>query len=259
MKVDPELSVAPRDYVQAFVKGLDVIRAFGADRPRMTLTEVAAHTGFTRAATRRFLLTLAQERYAVFDGKYFSLGPRALDLGYAYLSSQGLWDGVEATLKEVSRQTGESCSGAVLDGDEIVYVARAAASKILTVNLQVGSRLPALYTSMGRVLVANLPDAALEKLLTGRTLEKRTPRTVTDTAALRTLLRRVRSSGWSLTNQELELGLMSIAVPLRDRAGRVAAAINVSAHASRSTPQHLVRDVLPVLQRAAEAIQLRGG
>lgn len=258
MKRAAEFSVAPRDYVQAFAKGLDVIRAFGADRPRMTLTEVAAHTGFTRAATRRFLLTLTAERYALFDGKYFSLAPRALDLGYAYLSSQGFWDGVETTLKEVSRQTGESCSGAVLDGDEIVYVARAAASKIMTVNLQVGSRLPALYTSMGRVLAANLPDAALEKLLAGRRLEKRTPRTCTDMAALRVLLRRVRTSGWSLTNQELELGLMSIAVPLRDRGGRVMAAINVSAHASRSSPQRLVRDVLPVLQRAAESIQVRG-
>ena len=248
--------VAPRDYVQAFAKGLEIIRAFDAMHPRMTLTEVAAQTGFTPAATRRFLLTLVKERYALFDGKYFALAPRALDLGYAYLSSEGIWNGVEMALKDVSHQTGESCSGAVLDGDEVVYVARAAASKIMTVNLRVGSRLPAFYTSMGRVLLAYLPGMAAEGLLAKAKLKRFTQRTVTDSTALAAIIKRVRVNGYALVNQELELGLISIAVPLRDRDGRVTTAINVSTHVSRSSPQHLISSVLPVLQQAVQALSM---
>ncbi|MEH0194287.1 IclR family transcriptional regulator C-terminal domain-containing protein [Caulobacter sp. CCNWLY153] len=250
----PPGDIASKDYVQTFARGLDVIRAFDAEHPRMTLSEVAARTGLTRAATRRFLLTLVAEGYAVADGKTFGLAPRTLDLGYAYLSSLDVWEGASTVLTDVTRQLGESCSASVLDGDEIVYVARVAASRIMAVGLRVGSRLPAFHTSMGRMLLAHRPVAELERLLEGRTFEKLTPHTVTDPDEIRAILRRTAQQGWSLTNQELELGLMSIAVPLRDRAGRVTAAINVSSQAGRTTPEHLIEHVLPVLLGAAGRI-----
>jgi IclR family pca regulon transcriptional regulator len=250
----PPGEIASKDYMQTFARGLDVIRAFDADHPRMTLSEVAARTGLTRAATRRFLLTLTAEGYAVFDGKAFRLAPRILDLGYAYLSSLDVWEGAATILTDVTRQLGESCSASVLDGDEVVYVARVAASRIMTVGLRVGSRLPAFHTSMGRMLLAHLPVMDLERLLEGRVFEKLTPHTVTDPDEIRAILRRTAQQGWSLTNQELELGLMSIAVPLRDRAGRVTAAINVSSQAGRTTPEHLIEHVLPVLLTAAGRI-----
>lgn len=251
------IQVAPRDYVQAFAKGLEIIRAFDVSHPRMTLTEVAEQTGFTPAATRRFLLTLVSERYAIFDGKYFALAPRTLDLGYAYLSSEGIWAGVEMALKDISHQTGESSSAAVLDHDEVVYVARAAASKIMTVNLRVGSRLPALYTSMGRILLAHLGHRA-EAIISQSKLRRFTPRTITDPSAISTILKRARSSGYALVNQELELGLISLAVPLFNRDGEVTAAINISSHVSRCSPDNLVKNVLPVLQRTASSLGFRG-
>lgn len=247
-------SMSAKDHVQAFARGLDVIRAFNADHPRMTLSEVAVRTGLTRAATRRFLLTLVAEGYAEQDGKMFRLAPRTLDLGYAYLSSLDVWEGTQTVLNDVARQLGESCSASVLDGDQIVYVARVATSRIMTVSLRVGSRLPAFHTSMGRMLLTQLPAVDLDRLLEGRVFEATTPYTTTDHAVLRQILRDTAAQGWSLTNQELELDLMSIAVPLRDRAGRVTAAINVSSQASRSTPQQLIDVVLPVLLNAADRI-----
>jgi len=247
-------SAPGKDYVQAFARGLDVIRAFDADHPRMTLSQVAERTGLTRAAARRFLLTLVDEGYAFSDGKTFGLAPRVLDLGFAYLSTLGMWESAQTVLTDVTRRIGESCSASVLDGDEIVYVARVAASRIMTVGLRVGSRLPAFHTSMGRMLLAHLPPAELDRMLEGRTFEKLTPNTVTDTEELRAILKRTAQQGWSLTDQELEIGLLSIAVPLRDRTGRVAAAINVSTHASRTTPQQLIDTVLPVLREAAGKI-----
>lgn len=256
----PAPSLAARDYVQSLVKGLDVIRAFDAGQPEMTLSEVAAKAGLSRAAARRLLLTLVEERYASTDGKHFKLAPRTLDLGFAYLSTSDIWESTQTVLTDVTRQIGESCSASVLDGDEIVYVARVAASRIMAVDLRVGSRLPAFHTSMGRVLLAHLPDNELDKLMAGRTFEKLTSKTVADPAKLRHLLKKTRSQGWCFANQELEIGLLSIAVPLRDRMGRVAAAINVSSHAGRTTPQDMTEKMLPVLQAAAvriESLQMR--
>lgn len=243
-----------KDYAQTFARGLDVIRAFDADHPRMTLSEVAGRTGLTRAATRRFLLTLVAEGYAAQEGKSFRLSPRTLDLGYAYLSTLGVWDAAQTVLTDVTREVGESCSASVLDGDEIVYVARVAASRIMTIGLHVGSRLPAFHTSMGRMLLAHVPPAELDRLMEGRVFEPMTPLTLTDPDVLRQVLRDTARQGWSLTDQELELGLLSIAVPLRDRSGKVTAAINVSTQASRATPEQLVASVLPVLQAAAARI-----
>ena len=243
-----------KDYAQTFARGLDVIRAFDAEHPRMTLSQVAERTGLTRAAARRFLLTLVAEGYAVADGKAFGLAPRVLDLGYAYLSTLGVWQGALTVLTDVTRQVGESCSASVLDGAEIVYVARVAASRIMTVNLHVGSRLPAYNTSMGRMLLAHLPPLELERALSATRLEKMTPRTVTDPDQLRAILRQTAIQGWSLTSEELELGLLSLAAPLRDRSGKVVAAINVSTQINRMGPEQLKAQVLPVLLDAAHRI-----
>lgn len=243
-----------KDYAQTFARGLDVIRAFDAEHPRMTLSQVAERTGLTRAAARRFLLTLVAEGYAVTDGKVFGLAPRVLDLGYAYLSTLGVWQGALTVLTDVTRQVGESCSASVLDGPEIVYVARVAASRIMTVNLHVGSRLPAYNTSMGRMMLAHLPPLELERVLTATRLEKMTPHTVTDPTELRAILRQTAIQGWSLTSEELELGLLSLAAPLRDRAGKVVAAINVSTQINRMSPEQLQTQVLPVLLDAAQRI-----
>jgi len=246
--------LSEKDYAQTFARGLEVIRAFDAEHPRMTLSQVAERTGLTRAAARRFLLTLVAEGYAVSDGKAFGLAPRVLDLGYAYLSTLGVWQGALTVLTDVTRQVGESCSASVLDGTEIVYVARVAASRIMTVNLHVGSRLPAYNTSMGRMLLAHLPPRELDRVLAATPLVKTTPYTVTDPDALREILRETARQGWSISNQELELGLLSIAAPLRDRAGKVVAAINVSTQVNRTSPEALKARVLPVLLDAAERI-----
>ncbi len=243
-----------KDYAQTFARGLDVIRAFDAEHTRMTLSQVAERTGLTRAAARRFLLTLVAEGYAVTDGKAFGLAPRVLELGYAYLSTLGVWQGALTVLTDVTRQVGESCSASVLDGTEIVYVARVAASRIMTVNLHVGSRLPAFNTSMGRMLLAYLPPLELERVLNARKLEKMTPHTVTDPDQLRAILRQTAIQGWSLTSEELELGLLSLAAPLRDRSGKVVAAINVSTQINRMNPEQLKTQVLPVLLDAAQRI-----
>lgn len=243
-----------RDQVQSLVRGLAVIRAFGDGRTRMTLSDVAAHTGLTRAAARRFLLTLAAEGYAASDGKLFWLTARVLDLGFSYLTSLPFRDQAQTAITDVVRELGESCSASVLDGDEIVYVARVAASRIMTEGLSVGSRLPALFSSMGRVMLAGVDDAALDRLLAAAPFPARTPQTVTDADALRAMIANIRRDGFAITDQELEPGLISIAVPLRDGGGRPVAAINVSSHRSRSTPQSMHDDVLPVLRRAAERI-----
>jgi IclR family pca regulon transcriptional regulator len=247
---------ARKDYVQALSRGLDVLRAFTADAPKMTLTEVAERTGLTRAAARRFLLTLVEDGYAGTNGKLFWLTPRVLELGFAYLSTLSFWDQAQTELTEVVRQIGESCSASVLDGDEIVYVSRVAANRIMTVGLHVGSRLPALFSSMGRVMLADLPQADLDRRLGKGPFPRLTDNTITDPADLRALLKTVAQQGYAITDQELEIGLLSIAVPLRNRAGRVVAAINVSSHASRRTPEELKTTVLPVLQSAADRIGL---
>jgi len=237
-----------REHVQALSRGLAVIRAFTATRPRMTLSEAAKEIGLSRAAARRFLLTLVDDGYAETDGKWFWLGPRVLDLGSAYLSSLWFSERVQGVLAEVARRTGESCSASVLDGDDIVYVARVSARHIMTVSLSVGSRLPALYTSMGRVILAPRPDDEIERRLRS---ERARPAGGGD---VRAAIAAVRRQGWAIVDQELEPGLISVAAPLRNREGVVTAAINVSSHASRMTAEALRLEVLPILREAAGRI-----
>lgn len=243
-----------REFVNSLARGLSVIRAFSREAPEMTLSEVAARTGLTRAAARRFLLTLDRLGYVCTDGRRFRLAPKILDLGFAYLSSMDLWDVAMPYMEQVSAEVHESCSASVIEGCDIVYVARVPTTRIMSVALNLGARLPAFATSMGRVLLAHLPDAkARERLLTcpRRAL---TARTVTDADRLWEILLDVRAKGWCLVDQELEEGLRSIAVPLRNQRGRVLAAMNVSGHASRITPDEMIARYLPVLRRAAEQI-----
>ncbi|KQM80323.1 IclR family transcriptional regulator [Xylophilus sp. Leaf220] len=250
-------------YVQSFARGLEVIRSFSAEARRQTLTEVAARTGLTRAGARRILLTLQTLGYVESDGRLFRLTPRILDLGFAYLSSMPMWDVAEPLMEDLVERVKESCSAAVLEGSDIVYVLRVPTHKIMKINLGVGSRLPACVTSLGRVLLAALPDEEVRARLEGSRRTAYTPHTVTDVDALMDRVRQARSQGWCLLDQELEEGLVSIAAPVTDRAGRTVAAINVSGQINRTGLEVLQHDVLPQLRAAAAAIsqrlQARGG
>ncbi len=242
-------------YVQSLERGLSVITAFGPETSELTLSEVARSTGLTRAAARRFLLTLVDLGYMRFDGKLFRLAPKVLSLGYAYLSSLSLPGIAEPHLEALVARTHESSSMSVLDNHDIVYVARVPTSRIMTVAINVGTRFPAYATSMGRVLLAGLDDRALDAHLEAIRLERFTEHTVPSVAELRALVTEVREHGYSLVDQELEHGLRSLAVPVRNKQGRVVAAINVSSHISRITKEKARREFLPLLHETAAAIE----
>jgi IclR family transcriptional regulator, pca regulon regulatory protein len=242
-------------FVQSLERGLAVIRSFDAAAPELTLSEVARSAGLTRAAARRFLLTLVDLGYVRTDGRLFALSPRVLELGYAYLSSLSLPEVAEPHLERLVSEVHESSSVSVLDGGDVVYVARVPTSRIMTVAINVGTRFPAYATSMGRVLLAGLPDDELDDYLARATLTRLTPRTATSATALRAEIERVRAQGWALVDQELEVGLRAVAAPIRDRTGRVVAAVNVSAHASRTSLDTMRRDLLPPLLAAAARIE----
>ncbi len=241
-------------YVQSFARGLEVIRSFSASAPAQTLSEVASKTGLTRAGARRILLTLQTLGYVASDGKYFELTPRILDLGFAYLSSQPLWNLATPLLETLAEAVQESCSAGVLDGLDIVYVARVHTHKIMSTNLGVGSRLPAFWTSMGRMLLAGQPDDRLQALMAIRPREAFTRYTLVEDADLLTAIDQVRHQGWALINQELEEGLISMAAPVLNAQGQVVAAINVSGQANRTNPEEMQARILPPLLRAAEGV-----
>jgi IclR family pca regulon transcriptional regulator len=241
-------------YVQSFARGLAVLRSFGADAPAQTLTEAAERTGLTRAAARRILLTLVQLGYVAHDGKWFRLTPRVLELGFAYLTSLPLWQQAQPAMEALVETVQESCSAAVLDGAEIVYVLRVQARRILSLSLGVGSRLPAHCTAMGRVLLAGQPEAQWRGLLDAMPRHAATPRTLTDVDRLLDVLAQVRRQGWSLVDEELEQGLVTLAAPVHDRAGQVVAAINVSGQRSRRTPTQMRQELLPPLLAAAAEV-----
>jgi len=247
--------VRPEHFVQSLARGLSVITAFGPETPALTLSDVARSTGLTRAGARRFLLTLADLGYVRTDGKLFELTPRVLDLGYAYLSSLSLPGIAEPHLERLVQETGESSSMSVLDGSDIVYVARVPTSRIMTVAINVGTRFPAYATSMGRVLLAGLADDDLAGYLDRVELARLTEQTVPSVADLRARLEEVRRQGYALVDQELEPGLRSVAVPVRDRQGRVVAAVNVSSHVSRITKDKARRQFLPPLLSCAARIE----
>lgn len=246
--------VGGRDFVRSFERGLAVIRAFGPDNPEPTLSDVARLTGLTRAAARRFLLTLVELGYVRSDGRRFQLGPRVLELGYAYLSTLGLNEVAAPHMEQLVACTRESSSVAVLDGDDITYVVRVPTKRIMTVSIAVGTRFPAYATSLGRVLLAGLGADDLDDYLARVRLVALTRRTVSDVGVLRKILVDVSSQGYALVDQELEDGLRSLAVPIADPAGRPAAALNVSVHASRATLDMLRRTTLPLLVNTARLI-----
>jgi IclR family pca regulon transcriptional regulator len=238
----------PRDYVSSLARGLEVLRAFNRTRRKMTLSEVAAETGNTRAGARRILLTLVHEGYAVADGKLFDLTPQVLELGYSVLSSKGAWDIARPFIDHLSEEIRESVSAAVLDKFDVVYVSGAQYHRVISVGITVGARFPAHCTATGRVLLAEQPPENWPGMLQNIPLTRMTDRTVTDRATFRKVLEDVREKGWSLVDQELETGLMSIAVPLRNSAGQLVGAINVGVPTVRMTASEMVEFILPKLQ-----------
>lgn len=227
--VDPEAGPAPGDgYVRALATGLAVLRAFTPDTPTLSLTEAAQAAGVTRATARRMLLTLTELGYAVQDGRRFELTPRVLELGHGYWSGRSVSEILRPILTQASQRLHQSCSAGVLHGTHLMYIARVHTERILRVNLDVGTRLPAFTTSMGRVLLADLPEDEARALLAGAPRTPATEHTLTDVDALLAELAHVREQGHAVVTAELDAHLSSVAVPVRDADGRVAVAINTA-------------------------------
>ncbi|MCX7303570.1 MAG: helix-turn-helix domain-containing protein [Hyphomicrobiales bacterium] len=244
-----------RDHVGSLERGLQVMEALARHPEGMTLTDMAAEAGLTRAGARRFLLTLTATGYAIQTGRLFTLSPRLLSVARTWLQGASLWTRAEPLLREVSTALNESCSAAVLSGEDVVYVARVAGRRILSVALNVGTRLPAWCTSMGRVLLSDLPTPELEAFLARSTIERRTAKSITSRKRIATEIATAARQGFAIVNEELELGLLSIAVPIRDRTGRIVAAINVSTQSARFSNAELESRALPKLRKAASAIE----
>ncbi|TFV89861.1 IclR family transcriptional regulator C-terminal domain-containing protein [Blastococcus sp. CT_GayMR16] len=244
------------DYLQSLERGLAVLQVFSKDHARLTLSDVARLAGITRATARRILLTLEHLGHVRAEGRLFSLTPRVLSLGFGYLSSLNLWEVAQPYMEQLVEQTHESCSAATLDLPDIVYVARVPTRRIMTIALGIGSRLPAHSTSMGRVLLADLPDAELDAFLATGPFAAATERTTTDPEELRTAVRQVREQGWSMVDQELETGLRSISAPIRGADGRTIAALNLAAAAPRIGLDELRGQFLPPLLTTADQISL---
>lgn len=250
------MSVAERmpEFVAALDRGLTVLTCFGTSRRSMTLSQVAAATNLTRGTARRFLLTLQALGYVDGDGKWFRLTPKVLQLATAYLSSNGLAEVAKPLIRRVTEQVGESSSLAVLDGADIVYIARVETRRIFSSGLEPGARLPAHCSSLGRVLLAALEPAALDAWLAANRLDALSPRTVTDPERLRAKLQEVRQQGYAMIDGEIEVGIRSIAVPVTDPRGRIIAALNIGTLAARVSLDQMRREFLPVLRAAAREI-----
>lgn len=248
------IGLNPRDYVNSLARGLEVLRAFNRTHRQMTLSEIAAETGNTRAGARRILLTLVEEGYAVTDGKLFDLTPQVLELGCSVLLSKGMWDVVRPFLDNLSAEIKESVSAAVLDKFEVVYVSGTQYNRIISVGVIIGARYPAHATATGRVLLSLQPEEMWPGILQNIPLTAETPRTVIDRIELHKILEDVRNKGWCIVDQELEIGLASLAVPLRDNAGGLVGAINVSVPIVRTSVEEIEQLILPRLQSTAEKI-----
>jgi len=246
------------DFMTSLARGLAVIHAFQERKRQLTIAQISHRTEIPRAAVRRCLLTLMKLGYVATDGRTWSLLPKVLTLGHAYLSSTPLAVTAQPILDRLSDQLHEACSMATLEGDEVLYLARSATpQRLISVDLSVGSRLPTYCTSMGRVLLAGLSDAALEDYLARADLQIKTSRTLHTPEALRENIAEIRPQGWVIVDQELETGLRSLAVPLHDSAGQVLAALNVGTHVSRVSRKELETRFLPVLLQASEELSTR--
>lgn len=242
------------DFIEALARGLDVVRGFEPGKPTMTLSEVAAKADLARPTARRILITLEALGYVRSDETGFSLTPRVLELGMAYIGSRTLWELAEPHLRDLVARTNESCSIAQLDGTDIVYVARVAVPKLVTLSVTIGTRFPAVQTSLGKVLLAALNADELSEVLATPSRSGIVPRWIPERDELDEVLRDVRAKGWAATDQELALGIRSVAAPIRNGEGRTIAAVNVNAHAAETSIEHLVEHHLPPLLRTAGAI-----
>jgi IclR family pca regulon transcriptional regulator len=253
---DDTLTPDDRDFVSALASGLEVILAFDEANPRMTLSEVAARTGMNRARARRFLLTLHALGYVRKQQRDFELAPKVLQLGYSFLSANSYRSVIQQYLEDITQESGESSSLGVLDGDDVIYVARSAAKhRLMAISLSVGTRLPAAHTSMGRVLLAQLSDSDLEAYLERVELEAHTDKSITDKAQLRDVIHQTRQQGYCIVDQEMDPGLRSLAVPAFDANDKLLGAINISTNAARIGSATLTETFLPLLQDRARSIR----
>ncbi|MDR3522476.1 MAG: IclR family transcriptional regulator C-terminal domain-containing protein [Acetobacteraceae bacterium] len=250
-EIEDEDPTESRNYVTALARGLEVIRAFTGHNQQMTLADIARVSDLPRATVRRCLITLQTLGYVESQGRFFSLTPHVLTLAQAYLRSSVLPRVAQPFLEGVSEATGESCSASILNGAEVIYVARSSRKRIASLHRDVGTHLPAYCTSMGRVLLAALSPAELDGFLGRAVLEAHTPHTLTDPAPLRAALARVALEGFCVVDQELEIDLRGLAVPLRNGSGRVVAALNISTQAGRTTREEMLSRLLPALRNAA--------
>jgi IclR family pca regulon transcriptional regulator len=255
--VDSDAFTGDPNFMTSLARGLAVIQAFSQRRHHLTISQVSTTTGLSRAAVRRCLYTLAKLGFAGSDdNRHFFLRPRILALGHSYISSMPLATAAQPVLEHISHLLHESCSIATLDGVDIVYIARANVTRIMSIDLGVGSRLPAFCTSMGRAILANLPAEELETVLARVEFKRYTERTITNPAKLTQALRQIRRDGYSIIDQELEHGLRSMAVPIQNPSGKVVAALNIGAHAQRVSIQEMQTKFLPHLRAAAQELCL---
>lgn len=242
------------EHVQSLERGLAVLRAFTAEQPALTISEVAERTDLSRATARRLLLTLVELGYVSIDRREFALTDKVRQLAKPFGVSADPWEFARPYLQALTERTGESASIAVLDGSDILYVARVQTRRLMTLAIMVGSRLPAYATSKGRVLLANLPEAELEAYLARASFSRHTDQTVIDADTLRDVLSSVRRDGWSIVDEQLEVGLCSVAAPITDPNGRVSASLSVCAHAGRVSSEALRSEFLPLVQETARRI-----
>ena len=243
-------------FMTSLARGLAVVRAFSDQRRSLTIAQISHRTGIPRAAVRRCLYTLKRLGYADSEANNFFLKPKILSLGYSYLSSTPLTVSAQPCLNNISRSLNESCSLAVMDNDEVLYVARSATSRVMSIALNTGSRLPAYCTSLGRVMLANMSESAQQEYFETVKLRAYTERTVVSVARLQEILSEVRVSGYAVVEEELEVGLRSIAVPVRGASGVVHAALNVGAQATRVSTRQMEEEFLPVLRRGAQELSV---
>ncbi len=242
------------DFVNALARGLAVITAFGQQSEQMTLTEVAEKLGLSRGTARRFLLTLEALGYLRSDGKSFRLTPKTLDLGYAYLSSLPLWKTAQPIMQEVVNEIDESCSLGVLDGRDVVYIARVPPKHSTFIHVPPGTRMPAHLNAMGQVLLSGLSSADLDRYFSSAKLNVFTEYTLVEPEAIRRKIERVAKDGYAISDQQLEIGMRSIAVPIRSNSGQIEASINATAGGNRASRDDLINRFLPVLRRAASQL-----
>lgn len=243
------------DRMGGFAKGLKIIEAFDEGAPRLSIAEAANRTGLDRATARRCLLTLSELGYADYDGKFFALTPKILRLGHAWLSATPLPAILQPHLDRLSEKVGQSASASVLDGTEVVYIARASQRRVMSINLMPGSRLPAYCASMGRVLLAGQGDDEIRLVLAASTLKANTAFTLTDPGDLIAEIAKVRTAGYAIIDQELEIGLCSIAVPVRDSRGRLVAAINIGAPAGQIPASEMAARFLSALMETQSILR----